>query len=110
ALLRNKPDSARIGLVTNDAATTTSGVSTRRALLDAGFNVVRLFSPEHGIGASAADGAAVADGIDPLTHLPVVSLYGEKIRPSVESLADLDLVLFDIPDVGARFYTYIWTL
>jgi len=109
-LLREPPTKARIGLVTNDVATTTSGQSSRRALLDAGFNVVRLFSPEHGIGARAEDGAAVVDHIDPLTNLPVVSLYGEKVRPARQSLDDLDLILFDIPDVGARFYTYIWTL
>lgn len=110
ALLRDKPTVARIGLVTNDAATTSGGVSTRRALLDAGFNVVRLFSPEHGIGVSADDGTAVADGIDPLTHLPIISLYGEKIQTPIETLAELDLILLDIPDVGSRFYTYIWTL
>src|SRR5688572_16028385 len=106
------PRAARVGLATNDAARLSSdvNVTSRVALLDAGFNLVRLFSPEHGIGASAADGAHVADGIDPLTRLPVVSLYGRTQRPSPEQLDDLDLVLFDIPDVGARFYTYIWTL
>ena len=106
------PRAARVGLVTNDAARLSSDVdvTSRVALRDAGFNLVRLFSPEHGIGASAADGAHVADGIDPLTRLPVVSLYGRTQRPSPEQLDDLDLVLFDIPDVGARFYTYIWTL
>ena len=109
-LLDEKPTTARIGLVTNDAAKTTSGIPSRRALLDFRFNLVRLFSPEHGIGASAADGAPVGDGIDPLTRLPIVSLYGKKIRPTRVSLVDLDLILFDIPDIGARFYTYIWTL
>lgn len=102
----------RVALVTNDAARTArdSELHSRVALQRTGLNLVRLFSPEHGIAASAADGAVVADGVDPLTGLPVVSLYGERMRPPRESLADLDAVLFDIPDIGARFYTYIWTL
>ncbi|MBM3908310.1 MAG: DUF1343 domain-containing protein [Gemmatimonadetes bacterium] len=102
----------RVGLVTNDAARLTADATkrSRAALLEAGVPLVRLFSPEHGLTASADDGAAVADGADPLTGLPVVSLYGERMRPTRESLADLDAVLFDIPDVGARFYTYTWTL
>jgi uncharacterized protein YbbC (DUF1343 family) len=109
ALLRS---AARLGLVTNDSARLSAepGVRSRRALLDAGLPVVRLFGPEHGIGAADADGAAVSDATDALTGLPVVSLYGERMRPSRESIADLDAVLFDIPDVGARFYTYVWTL
>ncbi len=105
-------DVRRAGLVTNDAARL-AGDAARRgrvALLDAGVPVVRLFSPEHGLSADAADGAAVADGNDTLTHLPVVSLYGERLRPDQDSLRDLDAVLFDVPDVGARFYTYTWTL
>jgi uncharacterized protein YbbC (DUF1343 family) len=106
------PKSARLGLVTNNAARVASNVDVtgRAALRDAGFNLVRLFGPEHGLSAAAADGAKIADDRDPLTGLPAVSLYGEKRRPSPEELADLDAVLFDIPDVGARFYTYIWTL
>ncbi len=103
---------ARVGLVTNDAARLASDAArhSRAALLAAGVPVVRLFGPEHGLTAAAEDGAAVADGTDPLTRLPVVSLYGERMRPDAESLRDLDAVLFDIPDVGARFYTYTWTL
>lgn len=104
--------SARLGLVTNDAARLAgdANLKSRAALRQAGFNLVRLFGPEHGIAATAADGAAVADSIDPITGVPVVSLYGSTHRPAAEHLRDLDLVLFDIPDVGARFYTYIWTL
>ncbi len=103
---------ARVGLVTNDAARLASDAArhTRAALIAAGVPMVRLFGPEHGLAASAADGAAVADGTDPLTGLPVVSLYGERMRPDVAMLRDLDAVMFDIPDVGARFYTYTWTL
>ncbi|MFA6166515.1 MAG: DUF1343 domain-containing protein [Gemmatimonadaceae bacterium] len=103
---------ARVGLVTNDAARLASdaGRHAREALIAAGIPLVRLFGPEHGLTAAADDGAAVADGTDPLTHLPVISLYGERVRPDAESLSDLDAVLFDIPDVGVRFYTYTWTL
>lgn len=102
----------RIGLVTNDAARTARDATlrTRVALQRAGFKLVRLFSPEHGLGANAADGTAVANAIDALTGLPVVSLYGERLRPPRETLEDLEAVVFDIPDIGARFYTYIWTL
>lgn len=102
----------RLGLVTNDAARTATDptLSTRLALPRAGCELVRLFSPEHGLDANAADGAAVGDSFDTLTGLPVVSLYGERLRPPRQTLADLDAILFDIPDIGARFYTYIWTL
>jgi uncharacterized protein YbbC (DUF1343 family) len=101
-----------VALVTNDAARLATAVAsrTRHALRQAGLSLVLLFGPEHGLGASADDGASVADGIDPLTGLPVISLYGERLRPAREQLAGLDVVLFDIPDVGARFYTYAWTL
>jgi uncharacterized protein YbbC (DUF1343 family) len=100
----------RIGLVTNNAALTCQGFSSRKALLDNGFNLVKIFSPEHGISATGADGAPMQDQIDPLTSLPVISLYGEKLAPSASDLLDLDLLLFDIPDAGTRFYTYLWTL
>ncbi len=105
----------RVGLITNDAATTSATYThtltpTRLALLDAGVNLVALFSPEHGLGAAAADGAEVGHGFDPLTGLPVHSLYGAQLRPTPAQLSGLDLLIFDIPDVGARFYTYIWTL
>jgi uncharacterized protein YbbC (DUF1343 family) len=102
----------RVGLVTNDAARLAAGPArrTRELLLQAGVPIVRLFGPEHGLGANAADGAAVSDSTDPLTGLPVVSLYGERMRPTAAHIDGLDAVLFDIPDVGTRFYTYVWTL
>jgi uncharacterized protein YbbC (DUF1343 family) len=102
----------RWGLVTNDAARLASDADrrSRAALLDAGIDVVRLFSPEHGITTSGADGAAMADATDDHTGLPVVSLYGERMRPPADRVSNLDGVCFDVPDVGARFYTYLWTL
>src|SRR5438034_7792038 len=101
---------ARVGMVTSNVATTSAGVLSRVDLREAGVNLVRLFGPEHGLAGTAADGAAVPDDIDPATQLPVVSLYGQHVRPAPEALAGLDAMIFDIPDVGARFYTYIWTL
>jgi len=100
----------RIGLVTSDAATTNTGILSRTALLQAGFNIVCLFSPEHGISAKAPDGEAQQNGIDEITGLPIISLYGTKCMPSALDLENIDIVLFDIPDIGARFYTYLWTL
>jgi uncharacterized protein YbbC (DUF1343 family) len=101
----------RLGLVTSNVATVAfNGETSRTALRRAGFNLVRLFGPEHGLAGTAADGAPVEHEIDPATRLPVISLYGNTTRPPLETLADLDAILYDIPDVGARVYTYIWTL
>ena len=100
----------RLGLVTNDAATTSYGILSRIALINAGFNVVHLFSPEHGINRTGADGAAQQNGRDLATGLPVTSLYGLRLAPDQKDLEEIDLVLFDIPDIGCRFYTYLWTL
>lgn len=111
-LLRSSPawKTARLALVTNDAATTGTGKKSRLALTENGFNLQRLLSPEHGLSTAGADGIAQADGTDPLTGLPVISLYGHKLKPAAEDLAGIDYVLFDIPDAGCRFYTYLWTL
>ncbi len=100
----------RIGLVTNHAATTSRFEASRLALLRQGFNIVRLFSPEHGLDTTGADGHAMTNSVDVLTRLPVISLYGDKLAPSPADLEDIDLVLFDVPDIGSRFYTYLWTM
>jgi len=70
-------------------------------------NVVRIFGPEHGFRGTASAGAHVSDSIDAKTGIREISLYGKKSKPSNADLADVDLVIFDIQDVGARFYTYI---
>ncbi len=100
----------RIALVTNDAATTSNGILSRVALQQQGFNISKLFSPEHGISRTGEDGVAQHNSIDAATQLPVISLYGEKLAPSAADLADIDIVVFDIPDAGCRFYTYLWTM
>ncbi len=80
------------------------------ALLEKGIDIAAIFSPEHGFRGSADAGAKIEDGRDPDTGIPLLSLYGSKRKPSAEDLADIDWVIFDIQDVGARFYTYISTM
>ncbi len=108
---------ARIALVTNDGSRVglqpfgQQGTKpTHIALLQVGVPLVRLFTPEHGFSASAPDGVAVPNGTDKRTGLPVTSLYGTRVRPDVETLENLDLILVDLQDIGVRFYTYLWTL
>ena len=97
-------------LVTNNAATTSERILTRIALIKRGVKLKKLFSPEHGLAAQAEDGAYQSNIIDPITGLPVISLYGDHLAPSKKDIEDVDTVLFDIPDVGCRFYTYLWTM
>lgn len=80
------------------------------SLLSLQVDIKKAFAPEHGFRGQADAGEKVTDGTDPKTGLPLISLYGKNRKPSAEQLADLDVVLFDIQDVGVRFYTYIATL
>lgn len=79
-------------------------------LLSLKIKVRRIFTPEHGLRGNVDAGKQVSNGVDPHTQLPVVSLYGEQKKPLPEHLADLDVIVFDLQDVGARFYTYISTM
>lgn len=79
-------------------------------LLKLNINVVKVFSPEHGFRGKADAGEKVKSGIDAKTGLPIVSLYGSNKKPKKEQLTGIDVLLFDVQDVGARFYTYISTL
>ena len=100
----------KIAFLTNDAATTSKGIASRKALIDAGFNIIQLFSPEHGISTKGADGHKIKDQVDPITKLAIISLYNEKLAPTKEDLKGIDVLIFDIPDAGTRFYTYLWTM
>ncbi len=79
-------------------------------LLASGVQVVKIFCPEHGFRGTAAAGAHVDNSVDAQTGLPIISLYGKNKKPTQEQLADVDCVLFDLQDVGCRFYTYLSTL
>ncbi|MDR6301192.1 exo-beta-N-acetylmuramidase NamZ family protein [Mesonia maritima] len=80
------------------------------SLLKRNVNIQKVFSPEHGFRGKADAGEKVVDGIDKKTGLPLVSLYGSNKKPSAEQLKGIDFLIFDIQDVGVRFYTYISTL
>jgi len=98
-----------IGVVVNQASVS-GGANIVDVLVGHGLNVARIFSPEHGFRVSAEAGQDVGNSIDSVTGIPVVSLFGSKKKPTPGDLKSLDLILFDIQDVGVRFYTYISTL
>ncbi|MDR3590047.1 MAG: DUF1343 domain-containing protein [Negativicutes bacterium] len=99
----------RVGLVTN-ATGMNSDYESTIDVLKAKTNLVALFSPEHGIRGAATAGAKVSSQVDDKTGLPVNSLYGDTKKPTPEMLADIDVLAFDIQDIGARSYTYIYTM
>ena len=80
------------------------------SLLSRSVSIKRVFAPEHGFRGTADAGERIEDGIDSKTGLPIISLYGDQKKPDPQHLRDLEVILFDIQDVGARFYTYISTL
>ena len=83
----------------------------KRHLVDSlkslGINIAKVFGPEHGFRGNASAGAKVKDEVDPATGIPIISLYGPKNKPSKEDMADVDILLYDLQDVGVRFYTNI---
>ncbi|HEX8545739.1 MAG TPA: DUF1343 domain-containing protein [Cytophagaceae bacterium] len=100
--LRNK----RVGILANP----TTIIGNRHlvdSLISRGVKVVKVFGPEHGFRGNASNGAKVADEKDPDTGVKIISLYGSKRKPSATDLYDVDVMIFDIQDVGCRFYTYI---
>jgi uncharacterized protein YbbC (DUF1343 family) len=105
-ILRGK----RLGLVVHAASITVEGRHAIDVLQDRNLDVVRLFSPEHGLRGRAAAGEQVGNGVDPGSGLPVVSLYGSRRQPAAEDLADLDVLVFDLQGAGVRFYTYVSTM
>ena len=112
-LVHEKPHllaNQRVGLVSMPAAVLPDLTPSLDALCGAGISVIALFGPEHGFGGAALDGAHVDHAIDPRTGLPVFSLYGAINEPTAEMLNYVDTFVFDMQDVGVRFYTYLSTL
>lgn len=99
-----------MGLVSHPAAVTAGLVGNVDALLEAGLHLTALFGPEHGFMSAAGDGVVVSDAHDPRTGLPVYSLYGETHEPTPEMFQRVDVLVFDMQDVGVRFYTFLSTL
>lgn len=101
---------AKVGLITNHTGVDRAGKRTIDLLANApNVKLVRLFSPEHGA-TGELDQAKIGDARDAATNLPIASLYGETRRPTAEMLAGLDTLVFDIQDIGVRFYTYLSTM
>jgi uncharacterized protein YbbC (DUF1343 family) len=99
----------RVGLVTNQTGVDADGISDVERLRTAGVRLVALFSPEHGFRGAAEPGETIASTVDSATGLPIYSLYGRVSAPTPEMLSGLDVMLVDLQDAGARYYTYLAT-
>lgn len=110
--LKTLLEDKRIGLVVNQTSILNNEIQTHLldALVENGFQVKVVFAPEHGFRGIADAGEIVKDSKDIKTGIPIVSIYGKQKAPTAEQMADIDAVVFDIQDVGARFYTYISTM
>jgi len=108
------PRGARLGVVAHPSSIDAGGRHlVDRLTRDGRFRVTRLFGPEHGVRGEAQDMEAVAEPADRATGLPIVSLYGDNessLRPKPEHLSGLDAIVYDLQDVGTRFYTFVYTL
>ena len=104
-----KIENKSVALVVNYTATV-GQTHLADTLKSRGVEIKKIMAPEHGFRGNAANGEHVKDGFDTKTNLPVVSLYGNNRKPTREQLSDVDVIIYDIQDVGVRFFTYIGTL
>jgi uncharacterized protein YbbC (DUF1343 family) len=105
-LLKDK----KVGIVTNQTGILSNKTHIVDFLLSKQINLQKIYAPEHGFRGTADAGEHVIDGKDSKTGLPILSLYGDNKKPKAEQLAGIDVMVFDLQDVGARFYTYISSL
>jgi uncharacterized protein YbbC (DUF1343 family) len=108
-VLLPKLRNSRVALVVNHTSRVRN-THLADTLIALGVDIKKVFAPEHGFRGAAADGEEIKDALDKKTGLPIVSLYGSNRKPTAAQLEDVDVVIFDIQDVGTRFYTYISTL
>lgn len=99
----------RVGMVVNPTSRIGER-STVDSLIALGVNIVKVFGPEHGFRGDVGAGVKVKDAVDPITGVKIVSLYGKTKKPTKEMLADIDLIIFDIQDIGVRYFTYVATM
>jgi uncharacterized protein YbbC (DUF1343 family) len=111
-LLGSNPElrSKRIGLIINHTSVDQDLKISLDVLLGGGYTIKAIFAPEHGFRGNAAAGEKVAHQVDKKTGIPIYSLYGDSRSPSSESMKDIDAFVFDMQDIGVRYYTYIYTL
>lgn len=107
-LKENTCKKKRIGLITNQTGITSEGVPTWKAIRSEGYDLSVIFGPEHGFRGNAQDAVPVED--DDYNGIRVISLFGSRLSPAPEMLKELDLLLYDIQDIGCRYYTYLYTL
>ena len=105
-ILKNK----KIGVLTNQSGVLKNGTHLVDFLISNNVNIQSIFAPEHGFRGVADAGEHIIDGKDAKTGLPIISLYGDNKKPKLEQLAGIEIIIFDLQDVGARFYTYISSL
>lgn len=105
-LLKNK----NVGIVTNQTGILSNKIHLVDFLINKKINLVKIYAPEHGFRGTADAGELIKDGRDTKTNLPIISLYGNNKKPKAEQLTGIDIIIFDLQDVGARFYTYISSL
>lgn len=105
----NKLEGKTVGIIANQTSII-NGTHLIDTLLNKGVNVIKIFTPEHGFRGTADEGASINNSIDEKTQLPIISLYGNNKKPNETQLKDIDILIFDLQDVGTRFYTYISTM
>ena len=106
SMLKNK----RVGVIANQSSIMDNGTHLVDTLLSYNIDIQCIFTPEHGFRGTAEAGAHVSSGVDEKTGIAIVSLYGKNKKPTAEQLQDIDILVFDLQDVGCRFYTYISTM
>jgi uncharacterized protein YbbC (DUF1343 family) len=98
------------GILTNEAAINLHGIPVLQVLSSAHIQIVKIFSPEHGYHSKGTDGHYQNDHLSVDLSVPVISLYGDQLKPSPRHLIELDAMIIDLPNIGSRFYTYLWSM